>query len=293
MMFVSGETCEPSAETAGMVEEIVRGQIIEMLQKCSSIASRRGSRSLSTQDLIFLMSHDIGKASRLRTYLSWKYVRKSARDNDPSLGAEVHDSGDHPDDPVGPTTMGQKRVRTALPWGIASSFSEQFDETEEGEDEDAVEENAATLQRLRNADERTRGMTRDQYVHWSRCRQASFTYRKGKRFRDWVGIRTITDATLDDDIIDILGFLAFEIVQTLTEEALEVKRLEHKVSLGAREESKKRKRGNLWFSAEEQRTPIEQRHIVEAFRRLQSPKPKWRAMKNLSAGVFKSKLTLV
>jgi len=31
MMFVSGETGEPSAETTGIIEEIVRGQVIEMV----------------------------------------------------------------------------------------------------------------------------------------------------------------------------------------------------------------------------------------------------------------------
>lgn len=32
MMYVSGETAEPSAETTGMVEEIVRQQVIEMVR---------------------------------------------------------------------------------------------------------------------------------------------------------------------------------------------------------------------------------------------------------------------
>lgn len=32
MMYVSGETAEPSAETTGMIEEIVRQQVIEMVR---------------------------------------------------------------------------------------------------------------------------------------------------------------------------------------------------------------------------------------------------------------------
>lgn len=31
MMFVSGETAEPSPDTTGMIEEIVRQQVIEMV----------------------------------------------------------------------------------------------------------------------------------------------------------------------------------------------------------------------------------------------------------------------
>lgn len=38
MMFVSGETGEPSPETTGLVEEMVRGQVIEMVPLSSSLA---------------------------------------------------------------------------------------------------------------------------------------------------------------------------------------------------------------------------------------------------------------
>jgi hypothetical protein len=48
MMFVSGETAEPSAETTSMIEEIVRQQVIEMV----SFWATRHSDIL----LIFLVS---------------------------------------------------------------------------------------------------------------------------------------------------------------------------------------------------------------------------------------------
>jgi Transcription initiation factor IID, 18kD subunit len=35
MMFVSGETAEPSAETTGMIEELVKQQVIEMVSKAT------------------------------------------------------------------------------------------------------------------------------------------------------------------------------------------------------------------------------------------------------------------
>src|SRR5271163_4375269 len=76
---------------------------------------------------------------------------------------------------------------------------------------------------VQNEDERTRAMTKDEYVHYSECRQASFTYRKSKRFRDWVGMSNLIDSKPIPDLIDVLGFLTFEIVATLTEEALRVK----------------------------------------------------------------------
>ncbi|KAH0607524.1 uncharacterized protein H6S33_002558 [Morchella sextelata] len=300
MMFVSGETGEPNAETTGIIEEIVRGQVIEMLLQCTSQAARRGSRSISTDDLIFLIRHDKAKVSRLRTYLSWKDVRKTAKEQDPNGGAGAPDPADLLEDAAagiagsgGPMQMKQRKAKIGLPWEVASYFSEQVPEREEDEDEDEVEANYATLQRLKNADERTRGMTKDEYVHWSECRQASFTFRKGKRFREWAGFGTVTEAKPNDDIVDILGFLTFEIVQTLTEEALRVKEAEDQVLMQSREKSRKRKREKFLFHAEEGRTAVEARHVEEAFRRLQTPRPKMKAMRNFSGGVVKSRLMLV
>jgi transcription initiation protein SPT3 len=75
-------------------------------------------------------------------------------------------------------------------------------------------------------------MTREQYVFYSECRQASFTYRKceskplrkrpqadipstAKRFKDFINASAFLDVKPNEDVMDILGFLAFEMVRTL------------------------------------------------------------------------------
>ena len=237
-------------------------------------------------DLFFQIRHDRAKVSRLKTFLSWKDVRKTAKDSD-EKGPDVdlaEDPATVADAPVNPTdpnaskkASANKRTRITLPWEVQSFFSEQVPEREDDEEEDEEEMNSATMARLKDADERTKGMTREEYVHYSECRQASFTFRKGKRFREWAGFGIVTDSKPNDDIVDILGFLTFEIVQTITEEALEVKKQEEELASrrkgGAREEEKrgekrKRERG-LFDMPEEGRTPVETRHVQEAFRRLQ------------------------
>lgn len=304
MMFVSGETGEPNSETTLLLEEIVRSQVIEMLLQCTQLAHRRGSRTISTDDLIFLIRHDRAKVSRLRTYLSWKDVRKTAKENDKEGGGDPADllvdeattSAPAAGGGGGAEAVGkrQKKSKIGLPWEVASYFAEQVPEREDDEDEDEVEANFATLQRLKNADERTRGMTKDEYVHWSECRQASFTFRKGKRFREWAGFGTVTEAKPNDDIVDILGFLTFEIVQTLTEEALRVKEAEERVKAsGVGAGGRKRKRERGLFQGEEERTPVEARHVEEAFRRLQAARPKVRAMRNFGGGGGRTRLGLV
>ena len=300
MMFVSGETAEPSTETTWLIEEIVREQVIHMVSKSPisatasnlfqlkvavDLANRRGSKSINIHDLMFQIRHDKSKLSRLKTFLSWKDVRKNVKDSDDKGGggdADIDIDADGAQAPTGggPAQKSNKKQKLVLPWDVESFYAVQVPERDDEEDEEEDEQNEATLARLAFADERTRNMTREEYVYWSDCRQASFTFRKGKRFREWAGFGTIVDTKPNDDVIDILGFLTFEIVQTLTETALKVKSEQdthnRRITQG-QGENKKRKREvcSLFSMHEEGRTPIEPAHVREAFRRLQIPPPKY------------------
>ncbi|PNS17516.1 SAGA complex subunit spt3 [Sphaceloma murrayae] len=321
MMFVSGETGEPAPETTTLIEGIVQQQVIEMLTRATALAARRGVRSINTDDLIFLIRHDRAKVSRLRTFLSWKDVRKSAKDSDEKGGGGADDemafAAEEPAPGMGPSVGtrnakgGNKKAKVGLPWDVSSFYSEQVPEREDEEDEEEEEMNAATLARLKSADERTKNMTPEEYLHWSECRQASFTFRKGKRFREWAGFGVVTEAKPNDDIVDILGFLTFEIVQTLTEEALKVKAAEDLVKRerggeglegeggdgaeGNEQTGRKRKRREpgLFDPPEEARTPVGPKHIQEAFRRLQKPDHKMKYMNHLPGPTMRRPVKLI
>jgi transcription initiation protein SPT3 len=324
MMFVSGETAEAPPETTGLIEDIVRNQVVEIvsfplhwtsqtplrflqLSQCTAQAARRGVRSISTDDLIFLIRHDKAKVARLRSFLSWKDVRKNVKETDDKGGGG--DAADFAvgDDPAGVGALGgggpaadgakkEKKPKTGLPWDVASFYNESVPMRDDEEDEDEQEMSFTTIQRLKNADERTKNMTREEYVHFSECRQASFTFRKGKRFKEWAGFGIVTDSKPNDDIIDMLGFLTFEMVQTLTEEALRIKGAEDAYNSlhGGENESRKRKReSGLFDPPAEGRTPIEPHHVREAYRRLQHQSNKTRAMKNFTRHHTRTPLKLV
>ncbi|KAH7626368.1 transcription initiation factor IID, 18kD subunit-domain-containing protein [Sordaria sp. MPI-SDFR-AT-0083] len=291
MMYVSGETGEPSVETTSIIEDIVRQQVISMLKNCTELAARRGSRSITINDLIFQIRDDAPKVSRLRTFLSWKDVRKNVKDSEDKGGdADIGAAGEDPSaaagivpgaGPVDDAAKKNKKAKVGLPWEPSSFYAVEVPEREDEEDEEEEEMNYITLQRLRKADERTKAMTKEEYVTWSEFRQASFTYRKGKRFREWAGFGQVTDSKPSDDIVDILGFLTFEMVQSITEEALKIKDHEDLLRTGEAGPTKKRKLPKGLFDPPgEGRTPVEPRHIHEAFRRLQDPSKKKRAMLN-------------
>lgn len=259
---------------------------------------------------MMLIRHDRAKISRLRTFLQWKDVRKTAKDSDEKnpgaedlaaddIGVDIAATAPNPATKTAKPSGGGKKA-VDLVWDVQSFFSEFPPSRDDEEDEEETEMNYATIQRLRNADERTKNMTREEYVHWSDCRQASFTFRKGKRFREWAGFGTITDSKPNDDIIDILGFLTFEIVQTLTEEALRVKQAQDAsrkasgVNSSDSSDGRKRKReSGLFDPPEEAREPVGPDHVREGFRRLQRTPPKSRAMLNFTGLLQRTSLKLV
>jgi transcription initiation protein SPT3 len=274
------------------------------LTRATALANRAGVRTVAIDHLIFNIRHDRAKVSRLQSFLSWKDVRKNTRteeggaDDFGAGGPDAADPSSNIGGPGGPSdavASKTKKKKVRLPWDISTFYAvalpERDDDDENGKDEEEEEMNTATLQRLRNADERTKHMTREEYVHFSECRQASFTYRKGKRFREWAGFGVVTDSKPNDDVVDTLGFLTFEIVQTLTEEALKIKAEEDaRVRLlgpgvvgggdGDRGQSaslKRKRECPLFEPPEEERTPIQLKHVLEAFRRSQQQGPRDRA----------------
>ncbi|SNX81421.1 related to SPT3 - general transcriptional adaptor or co-activator [Melanopsichium pennsylvanicum] len=233
MMFVFADVVDPAPEVTKLVEDIVRSQTIEMIIQSRRLAQRRASKYLSPEDLIFLIRYDRAKVNRLRTYLSWKDVRKNAKDSGDSAGApggaSEMDALDDATTMDGPGGVKATKMKIRLPWEISSIYSEHVlalpnADGDEEEDDDDLEAHEASMQRLKDADEATRRMTREEYVHYSECRQASFTFRKSKKFREFINSNAYLDVKPNDDIIDILGFLAFEVVRELCVGAVAIKK---------------------------------------------------------------------
>ncbi|KAG1892092.1 TFIID-18kDa-domain-containing protein [Suillus subluteus] len=331
MMFVFGEIQDPNPETVNLVEDIVRSQLIELILQARLHANRRGVRYITAEDLIFLIRHDRGKVNRLRTYLSWKDVRKHAKDSggDGGGGVEVETLEDGADDKL--TTKAQK-ITIKLPWEISTIYSEVLrqsgHQSDDEEDEDDIEAHEASIQRLKEADDATRQMTREEYQHYSDCRQASFTYRKAKRFRDFLNLPPHLDLKANDDTVDIVGFLAFEMVRSLTLAGLDVKKsleesylrddylgispilgkrkLHHSHRRGEQREKRARREeeeeeeaplptSSLFLPPPEARTALRPEHIQDAFARMQGDWSHHRSagMRNWRGGLVRTRVSLI
>ena len=270
--------------------------------RVSGIVSRRSARTITPEDLLFLLRHDVNRSARLKEFLSWKDVRKNAKatsgaeaggdgaagsnssaageggiGDDSALVAEIeedaktlaasdsaaqdYDSRLNDSDPHGGTgasnpslssksvQIGPKRRQLGLFWdlghglladlpGSTGSFNDGTSLTSYDSRDQATCQRE-TLRRLRHADLLTLSMSQAEYMEYSECRQASFTYKKARKFRDWLvggtarpgslGLSSLAAgsardlAKLSDDTLEILGFLAYEFVQKLTEVSLAVK----------------------------------------------------------------------
>ncbi|OLN94133.1 SAGA complex subunit spt3-like protein 2 [Colletotrichum chlorophyti] len=285
MMYIAGETQDASVHTIKLIEDIIKEQAVHMLKTANDLASRRGSRVFSNNDLIFQVRHDIPRVERLRTFLTWKAIRKTVKDSDDKEG--LIDEADALDDgetgPADEAPTNKTRLPTvSLPWDVSSFVSEQVADMSQ-DDVVGVTNSEAVLEKLRKNDERTRDMTVAEYTTWSEYRHASLTYRKAKRFREWVGLGVIAENRPNDDVMDILGFLTSEMVQKLTAEALKVQEQElltiKKRDIASMKGSEKNP-GGLFAPPEGVRVPVDVRHVRMAFQRLQGKSRPTRALLN-------------
>jgi transcription initiation protein SPT3 len=166
-MFVFGEVQEPLPETVKLVEDVVRGQVIEIVRltrhlkqirsllgmeadiqvtRARLLTHLRSSRFLSAEDLIFLIREDRSKVNRLRTYLSWKDVRKKAKED---VDEEIEDTDK--------STLKTRKTMVKLPWEVMTPFSDFLKtlptsmnkDEEDDDDDDEIQAHHDSMQRLR------------------------------------------------------------------------------------------------------------------------------------------------
>ena len=72
-------------------ENLIRFSLSFQITRARLTSHLRASRYLAPEDLIFLIRDDRAKVNRLRTYLSWKEVRKNAKKDDQAArgGADI------------------------------------------------------------------------------------------------------------------------------------------------------------------------------------------------------------
>jgi transcription initiation protein SPT3 len=254
MMYTFGDVRQTCPASAKLMEELVRHHLIKLLIQASQVCQRRNSRFMNVEDMLFVIRHDTVNVKRVLEFLSWKDVRKEAK----NAGGKDHKDGfdlesletneleEASDEALAKEDL-SKRRRLRLSFDIYSSYYEYVDNDLIWDSKNEV---SSTSLRLREADELTKKMNVKEYIDYSECRQASFTFKKNKKFRDWLDIQKYIDIKPNDDVLEILGYIAWETVAKITKAGLITKREMEAIDVGQKEQ-KREERGKQRLEEEQ------------------------------------------
>jgi transcription initiation protein SPT3 len=215
MMYSFGDTRIPSSAACKYIEDIVKAHARILVSKSRRIQRIRRGSTLEIEDLCFVLRKDKEKVYRIIQSLNMKMLRLDASDEETLLDGEPE----------------QRSLE--FEWFNLSECKGQSE-------------------RLRRLNEHTRHMSAEEYLEYSKCREASFTYRKAKKFKSFLGLGRVKD-----EVVDVLGFVCYEMVFELVDAALRV-----------REERRGRSKGHDSFLLGDCSDSLEVWEIEEGGRRL-------------------------
>ncbi|XP_005104039.2 transcription initiation protein SPT3 homolog [Aplysia californica] len=215
MMYGFGDSRRPSPETAALVEEIVHQHMVAMIHQASEVATMRGDKAISIEDILFLLRKDKVKLKRLLQYYEVQDLKNVVKS---SLGGS--------EDPKLDVNMGLDKRAMGKNRRVCYEFLSSIDQTGEllalfdDREPDVVKH-----ERLVRSELQARGMDTQQYMDFCQARQANFSrrYSKSQRFRDWLQLNLSPDIMLSATAIDIFSYLAYECVAQIVDLALLVK----------------------------------------------------------------------
>ncbi|XP_033835436.1 transcription initiation protein SPT3 homolog [Periophthalmus magnuspinnatus] len=212
MMFALGDARRPLQETAALMEDVVHSQLVTLLHLTSEVATLRGSRVISAEDIIFVMRRDKRKVARLLKYLQFRDYKsklmKSLEDDEPQTDS----------DRWGSSSSGgtQRRQRLAQDYLLWMDQTGELLALAEKSEPDLVKQ-----ERLERLERQTRTMDQAQYSEFCESRQLSFA-KKASKFRDWLDCSSL-ELKPNTVAMEILSYLAYETVAQIVDLALLVR----------------------------------------------------------------------
>lgn len=212
MMHGLGDYKRPLRESAVLIEDVVRQELLHIVRSAVDIALQRNSKFVGLEDILFIMRKDKMKLQRLIHYLEVRDMKalKAAAD-----GGEEEK----------PFITMAKRGRKKVCYDVISSFDTTGELLKLFSSDlyDPVKQD-----RNSRLDKLSQYMDHDQYLEFCMARQVSFAKNKSyqmHKFRDWVTTFVeVGDLKLNALTLEVLCYLAFEVVAQIVDLCLLVKR---------------------------------------------------------------------
>lgn len=280
MMYGCGDCPKPLQSTVKVVASVVQQQILLIAWRAEENAARRGSKTVSPRDIIFLMRKSPEKLQRLYKYLSVKEMKSKFS------GLSGSDFVDTPgDDMDGDVTNLLESARRTRQGNLRDLFTEMDVTGELLESLNKQSLDPIRLKREQRADGTSISLDPAGYLEFCNARRATFVNSKlsQQRFLEWVSLAIDTTQgligepsaslpRLSGPAIDILAYLAKETVALLVDFALLVRQDScGSVPGGPQRPLTLRPPQNTTISNGLERLPITSAEVRETLRRHWSP----------------------
>ncbi|KJE89013.1 hypothetical protein CAOG_00573 [Capsaspora owczarzaki ATCC 30864] len=215
MMFAFGDAKETDKDAAYLIEEIVQREIQQIFVNAMNCAIQRQSRYPTVQDVAIALSNDRSRMMRLHEYLNHKDISSQA-----SASTEQADTRTANEAPTFRT--GSLSVHLSETF-LVDSMCATLGLDVAGLTPKVL--NPVTAARLVRADNRTSNMSKAAYMDYTATRRVNFVLHTKRKFWTWVQRHPEADEhppTHMDDVLDLLAFLAYDLIGLLAELALEV-----------------------------------------------------------------------
>lgn len=187
MLYALGDTRSPTHSVSTLIEKIVYANVNRLLTLAFSIKQQRNAKQLSVEDVCFVIRRSKFKFKRALASITYKELRKKITEDLDDVDLTEED--------------------VKFDWIIERGHEDEGTDTE-------------YFTRLKRIDDLTKKMSIQEYLEFTECRQASFTYRKHKKFKEFIGL----NERIKDEVIDVLGVICYEMVGNIVEEGLKIKR---------------------------------------------------------------------
>lgn len=187
MLYSFGDSKTPSNITAQRIEMIIKTQIMRFLSACNDVRIMRRGKNINLEDIAFVIRKKPFKLQRLLDFVDYKDSKGKYE-----VKVESNDSSE--------------LIEDNLP--IIEEKIQKYSWMSELKGIDVFQ-----LERLAQIDRRTAQMSKEEYLYFAECRQSSFVYRKGKKFKDFLGF-----INLNENVLDHLGYICYEMVYSITYE---------------------------------------------------------------------------
>lgn len=229
MMYAFGDNKYPSTQTAQYLESVLKTQIQRFLSAANDIKLFRDGKFISLEDIGFVIRKDPFKLRRLLNFVNFKEMKSKieSKIDDRSSASEVMDVDPLYDESTSNNTKLEKSS------DLIREDPDLLKNNDNGMKfawmEPVVGEDTFQLNRLHEVDALTASMSREEYLEYAECRQSSFVYRKGKKFKEFIG-----PWKLHENTIDVLGYICYEIIYNIVSAVVKKRNIDRgfKVRIG-------------------------------------------------------------